>query len=50
MVKIYEAERKIEKKKKKERKEGNENNLRDLWGNVKTFQHLNQRSTRRRQK
>ena len=40
MVEIYEAERKIEKKERKKerkegRKEGNENNLRDLWGNVK---------------
>ena len=45
MVEINEAERKIEKRIKR-----NEDNLRDLWDNVKTPQHLNHRSPRRRQK
>ena len=45
MVEINEAESKKEKRIKR-----NEDNLRDLWDNVKCPQHLNHRSPRRRQK
>ena len=45
IVEINKAERKKEKRIKR-----NEDNLRDLWDNVKCPQHLNHRSPRRRQK